>query len=156
MYQRLARSAGSVTPDTLIGLGVPGLRALGLTGQKAGYCVRLAESIRSGALDLAAVARAEVEAGRRLLLEVHGLGPWSVDIYFLMALRRPDVWPQGDLALADAVHRVKRLRRRPDHAALTRLAQQWAPWRSVAARILWQEYLHRRSRESGVRSQRFP
>jgi DNA-3-methyladenine glycosylase II len=144
MYERLARAAGSVTPDSLIDLGIPGLRTLGFTGQKAAYCVHLAESIRSGRLDLARVARAEGEAGRRMLLQVRGLGPWSVDIYFLMALRRPDVWPHGDLALAEAVHRVKRLPRRPDHATLARLAQRWAPWRSVAARILWQDYLERR------------
>jgi DNA-3-methyladenine glycosylase II len=146
MYQRLARSASPVTPDALIALGVQGLRGLGFTGQKASYCVGLATSVRSGALDLGAVASAEVETGRRMLLQVRGLGPWSVDIYFLMALRRPDVWPHGDLALADAVHRIKRLRKRPDHAALTRLAEQWAPWRSVAARILWQDYLDARSK----------
>ena len=146
MYLRLARAAGAVTPDALMALGVPGLRALGFTGQKAAYCVGLAASVRSGALDLGAVASAEVEEGRRMLLQVRGLGPWSVDIYFLMALRRPDVWPHGDLALADAVYRIKRLRKRPDHDALTRLAAQWAPWRSVAARILWLDYLDLRGK----------
>ena len=145
MYLRLAREAGVVTPESLIALGVRGLRSLGFTGQKAAYCVDLAASLHSGRLDLAAVARADTETGRRMLLQVRGLGPWSVDIYFLMALRRPDVWPHGDLALAVAVHRVKRLRRRPDHDTLTRLARQWAPWRSVAARILWQDYLSRKA-----------
>jgi len=146
MYRRLAHHAGEVSPEALIALGITGLRALGFTRQKAAYCVHLAEAIHSGRLDLTAVAGAEVEAGRRMLLQMRGLGPWSVDIYFLMALRRPDVWPHGDLALADAVHRIKRLRRRPDHDALTLLARQWAPWRSVAARILWQDYLSRKAR----------
>ncbi len=145
MYERLARAAGTVTPESLIALGVPGLRALGFTGQKAAYCVDLAGSTHSGELDLAAVAQADVETGRERPLQVRGLGPWSVDIYFLMALRRPDVWPHGDLALADAVHRVKRLRTRLDHACLSRLAQRWSPWRSVAARILWQDYLYRKA-----------
>lgn len=141
MYQRLAQRAGAVTPESLIALGVSGLRTLGFTGQKAGYCVGLAASVHSGELDLATVAGADDDTGRRMLRQVRGLGPWSVDIYFLTALRRPDVWPHGDLALADAVHRIKRLRKRPDHDTLTRLARQWAPWRSVAARILWQDYL---------------
>jgi DNA-3-methyladenine glycosylase II len=92
-------------------------------------------------LDLQAIARTADAAGRQALLEVRGLGPWSVDIYYLMALRRPDVWPQGDLALADAVFRVKRLPSRPAPSVLSRLAVQWAPWRSVAARILWHFYL---------------
>jgi len=146
MYQRLAQRAGAVTPESLIAFGVSGLRTLGFTGQKAGYCVGLATSVHSGELDLAAVAGADDETGRRMLLQVRGLGPWSVDIYFLMALRRPDIWPHGDLALADAVHRIKRLRKRPDHDTLTRLARQWAPWRSIAARILWQEYLEARGK----------
>ena len=145
MYERLARRAGAVTPESLIALGAPGLRSLGFTGQKAAYCAGLAASVHSGELDLTAVARADAETGRHMLLQVRGLGPWSVDIYFLMALRRPDIWPHGDLALADAVHRIKRLRKRPDHATLTRLARQWAPWRSVATRILWQDYLAVRS-----------
>jgi DNA-3-methyladenine glycosylase II len=145
MYVRLQDAAGAVTPESVARLGVPGLRQLGFTGQKATYCVELAARLLSGELDLAGVARAPGEAGRLRLLQVRGLGPWSVDIYFLMALRRPDVWPHGDLALAEAVFRVKRMRARPDHSTLTRFAERWAPWRAVAARILWSHYLHLRA-----------
>ena len=76
-----------------------------------------------------------------MLLGVRGLGPWSVDIYFLMALRRPDVWPNGDLALVEAMRRVKRLPSRPGTEVAAQLASAWAPWRSVAARVLWHYYL---------------
>jgi DNA-3-methyladenine glycosylase II len=79
-----------------------------------------------------------------MLLEVPGLGPWSVDIYFLMALRRPDVWPRGDLALASALRDVKGLRALPSHDEQQKLSQAWEPWRSVAARILWAHYLAQR------------
>ncbi len=146
MFERLHAAAGGVTADSVAALGVAGLRSLGFTGQKAGYCHGLAESLRSGALDLGAVARAPDTVGRDRLLAVRGLGRWSVDCYYLAALRRPDVWPHGDLALADAVRDVKRLRARPDYDRLTRLARQWAPWRSVAARILWHHYLAARGR----------
>lgn len=149
MYQRLVVRVGTVSPDSVAALGVTGLRALGFTGQKSAYCHELAGRLLDGALDLTAVARAPDEVGRRALLEVRGLGPWSVDIYYLMALRRPDVWPHGDLALADAVHRTKRMRARPDYPRLTRLATQWAPWRSVAARILWHHYLSSRAEQAG-------
>ena len=81
-----------------------------------------------------------------MLLEVPGLGPWSVDIYYLMALRRPDVWPRGDLALAATLRDLKGLARLPGHEEQRELAGRWAPWRSVAARILWAHYLHRRGR----------
>ncbi len=146
MFERLRAAAGEVSPEPVVRLGVSGLRALGFTGQKSSYCHGLAESILSGALDLTAVARAPDDAGRDRLLAVRGLGRWSVDCYFLVALRRPDIWPHGDLALADAVRQVKRLRARPDYDRLTRMARQWAPWRSVAARILWHHYLASRGR----------
>ena len=144
MYKRLQASTGPVTPSSVHEIGVDGMRALGFTGQKASYCVGLAESILSGKLDLGRVARAEVHAGRAMLQTVRGLGRWSVDIYFLMALRRPDIWPHGDLALADATHKVKRLPARPDYRSLTAMAEQWTPLRSVAARILWHHYLSTR------------
>jgi DNA-3-methyladenine glycosylase II len=143
MYERLDAHASGVTPDAIAALGEPGLRRLGFTRQKAQYSHGLAVAVRDGALDLGGIARAGDGDGMSRLLAMRGLGPWSVDIYYLMALRRPDVWPRGDLALAIAVHRVKRMRARPDYAALTRFAERWAPWRSVAARILWHHYLSR-------------
>ena len=78
-----------------------------------------------------------------MLLEVPGLGHWSVDIYFLMALRRPDVWPRGDLALAIAMRDVMRLGEVPSREQQVEMAERWSPWRSVAARILWMHYLAR-------------
>ena len=82
-----------------------------------------------------------------MLLDVPGLGPWSVDIYYLMALRRPDVWPRGDLALAIALREVKGLLALPTFEQQLQLSQPWAPWRSVAARILWADYLSKRGRK---------
>jgi DNA-3-methyladenine glycosylase II len=141
MYQRVRRQLGAVTPATIAAIDVAGLRQLGLTRQKAGYSHGLALGVLDGRIDLTAIARAPDELGQRRLLEVPGLGPWSVAIYYLMALRRPDVWPPGDLALADALRRVKRLRAAPGATAQQRLARRWAPWRSVAARLLWDYYL---------------
>lgn len=141
MYLRLQSAAGSVTPGSIVELGVDRIRALGFTRQKAAYCHELAVRLEGGHLDLGAVARADDQAGRQALLEVRGLGPWSVDIYYLMALRRPDVWPHGDLALAESVARLGLTRGRAEYTRLGRLAARWAPWRSVAARILWHYYL---------------
>ena len=151
MYQRLLNKAGVITPLTIFRLGISGMRQMGFTGQKASYCHQLAEKLLVGDLDLGAVARAEDDAGRKVLLAVRGLGPWSVDIYYLMALRRPDVWPHGDLALAEAVFRTKAMRSRPDPSTLSRLAAQWAPWRSVAARVLWHHYLSDRATRAPAR-----
>ena len=67
-----------------------------------------------------------------------------MDIYYLMALRRPDVWPTGDLALAVALREVKRLPRLPSRDEQQALAADWTPWRAVAARMLWAHYLEAR------------
>jgi DNA-3-methyladenine glycosylase II len=141
MYQRLGMHAGSVRPGAIARLGNEGLRSLGFTRQKARYCHGLAERVQNRELDLGAVASAPDEAGRQMLLAVPGLGPWSVDIYYLMALRRPDVWPRGDLALALALQDVKRLPALPSRDEQQQIASAWAPWRAVAARLLWKHYL---------------
>lgn len=144
IYRRVDAHSGGMSPANVDRIGVAGLRRIGVTRQKAAYCDGLARRVLDGSLDLAAVARAPDEEGRRMLLEVPGLGPWSVDIYFLMALRRPDVWPRGDLALASALRDVKGLRSLPSHDQQLELADAWSPWRSVAARILWAHYLAQR------------
>ncbi len=109
MYQRLTGHLGAMTPEAVYAIQLSGLRDFGLTRQKAGYCYGLAACVLDGSLDLSSVANGPDDRGRQILLSVPGLGPWSVDIYYLMALRRPDVWPQGDLALAVALREVKHL-----------------------------------------------
>jgi DNA-3-methyladenine glycosylase II len=77
-------------------------------------------------------------------MEVKGIGSWSADIYLLMALRRADIWPSGDLALAIAVQQLRKLKARPGEVELNQIAETWRPFRSVAARMLWQYYLAQR------------
>jgi len=74
-------------------------------------------------------------------MAVKGIGRWTADIYLLMALRRPDVWPRGDLALATAARRALSLPAVPGYGELEELADAWRPWRAVAARLLWHSYL---------------
>lgn len=141
MYRRLRLRFGGLTPLGIQEVGVDGLRELGLTRQKAAYCHGVAARVLDGSLDLTAIARGPDDAGRKALRAVPGLGHWSVDIYYLMALRRPDVWPEGDLALAWALREVKRLDSLPTKEEQRALTRAWAPWRSVAARLLWMHYL---------------
>ncbi|GJL66175.1 MAG: DNA-3-methyladenine glycosidase [Nitrospirales bacterium] len=143
MYRRLTGHLGAMTPEAVYAIQVDGLRDFGLTRQKAGYCFGLAARILDGSLDLSSVNGPD-DRGRRVLLSIPGLGPWSVDIYYLMALRRPDVWPQGDLALAVALRDVKHLTDLPTKDEQHLLSSGWAPWRSIAARILWTHYLDAR------------
>ena len=140
-FGRLRDAWGEVTPGRFATLTTAQVRSAGVTRQKTSYCLGIARQIVDGRLDLRRLGQADDDAARRSLVEIRGVGPWTADIYLLMALGRPDVWPEGDLALATAAHQVKRLRRRPDTERLRRLATSWAPWRAVAARILWHHYL---------------
>ena len=94
-----------------------------------------------GRVDLAAIAAATDDEAHAILTSILGIGRWTADIYLLMALRRPDVWPTGDLALATAMRRAKGLSAIPGAADQVVIAEAWQPWRAVAARILWHAYL---------------
>ena len=148
LYRRLRAHLGSIDPEGIVAMRESGLRRFGLTRQKSRYCHGLALRVLDGRLDLGATARGPDEEGRRALLAVPGLGPWSVDIYYLMALRRPDVWPTGDLALAVALREVKHLPRLPSRDEQQVFTAAWAPWRAVAARMLWAHYLEARGQYS--------
>lgn len=139
--ERLARAAGAVEPEAIVALGEDGLRAAGQTRQKSRYVVGLARDVLDGRLDLGAVEAADDDEARALLTNVVGIGRWSADIYLLMALGRPDVWPAGDLALAGAMRRAKGLIAVPTGTEQSAMAEAWRPWRAVAARLLWQAYL---------------
>jgi DNA-3-methyladenine glycosylase II len=140
-FARLQVLAGPVTPDRVAALGPARLRGAGLTRQKAEYIHLLARAVADGSFDPARVARMSDDEAHAALVVLKGIGPWSATIYLLMALRRADVWPSSDLALAIAAKEVKRLRALPDAAALERVGERWRPWRAVAARILWHHYL---------------
>ncbi len=144
LFRRVRAHLGDMTPELVVERGALGLHRLGLTRQKATYCHALALAVLDGSLSLARIARGDDVTGRTALLALRGIGPWSADIYYLMALRRPDVWPVGDLALAVALQEVKNLRSRPDALRQHEMSAAWAPWRSVAARLLWHYYLSTR------------
>ena len=147
-YTRLQAAAGTVTPGSVACISEARLRRHGLTRQKARYCRSLACLIVDRKFTLTDLAHLDDRAGRERLLQVPGIGPWTADIYLLMALRRPDIWPVGDLALAKSAQQVKRMRNCPSQEKLRRIARAWAPWRAVAARILWHAYLSSRERVS--------
>ena len=147
-FDRLTRVADPLTPERFLELGDEELLKIGFSRQKARYGRALAADVASGALDLGRLPKLDDEAVHRALQAVPGIGPWTSTIYLLMVLGRPDVWPIGDIALATAVGEVKRLERRPDPAELLALGDAWRPWRSVAARLFWHDYLARRGRPS--------
>ena len=83
----------------------------------------------------------------RSLTAVHGIGPWTADIYLLSCLGHADAWPAGDLALQEAARLAFGLAQRPTAKEMARLAERWRPWRAVAARLLWSYYRAVKGRE---------
>lgn len=145
MYARIDAALGGLSPTTVALVGRTGLQTLGVTRQKAAYIAALAEQVESGALPLDSLGRLPDERAAELLVAVPGIGPWTASIYLLMALRRPDVWPPGDLALHKALARLRRRQAIPTSDEARAFAARWRPWRAVAARILWHAYLSDRA-----------
>jgi DNA-3-methyladenine glycosylase II len=145
MYRRLNAFLGAFTPDTFIRAGANRLRELGVTRQKTAYLLHLSSSIVDGQLKLRQLARMSDLEAKETLMRIKGIGSWSADVYLLMAMRRADIWPAGDLALAVALKELKGLPQRPSIEEMEILAESWRPHRAVAARMLWQYYLGRKS-----------
>lgn len=141
LYARLKKNVVPFHPVRMTELGEAHLKSLGLTRQKTAYCLHLAQSLTDKRLRLSQLSRMSDAEARAALMEIKGLGAWSADVYLLMALRRLDIWPVNDLALAIAVTKLKQLTLRPNANQLLELAEAWRPYRSVAARMLWQYYL---------------
>lgn len=146
-YDRLARLVTRLTPEEFLPLDDAALKACGFSRQKTGYVRGLAKDILSGRLDLQALAGMDDLEAQAALIRVRGIGVWSADIYLLMALRRADVWPRGDLALARSMQRVKNLPSLPSNEIMHDISLAWRPWRAVAARFLWHDYLSRISKD---------
>ncbi len=143
MFERLKSNIEPFTPERFIESGEAFLRSLGVTRQKSHYCVQVAQAFVGGRLNR--INRLNDEDAHATLLGIKGVGPWTANIYLLMALRRPDIWPDGDVALATAVTKLRKMKTRPSFVELAQIAESWRPYRSVAARMLWQYYLAERS-----------
>jgi DNA-3-methyladenine glycosylase II len=145
IFARLEKNVVPFHPARMIELGEPHLKSQGLTRQKTAYCLHLAQSLHDKQLSFSRLTRMSDDEARSALMAVKGIGSWSADVYLLMALLRADIWPATDLALAVAVKNLKQLDARPNPAQLVEMAEAWRPFRSVAARMLWQYYLARKA-----------
>jgi DNA-3-methyladenine glycosylase II len=144
LFARLNKSIAPFQPAQMLLLGEPHLKSLGLTRQKTAYCLHLSQLLNEKHLKLSQLSRCSDEEAKSRLMEVKGIGSWSADIYLLMALGRPDVWPASDLALAITAKQLMKLKLRPGPDELNEIGERWRPFRSVAARMLWQYYLAER------------
>ncbi|MGC2415676.1 MAG: DNA-3-methyladenine glycosylase 2 family protein [Stellaceae bacterium] len=146
MHRRLSGLCEPLAPMPFLALDDATLRSCGFSRQKMDYARRLAALVASGEFDFARLAAAEDEAALTTLVSLKGIGRWSAEIYLIFALGRSDIWPAGDLGLQFAVMECLGLTDRPKELALREIGEAWRPWRSVAACLFWQSYLHARGR----------
>jgi DNA-3-methyladenine glycosylase II len=147
-FGRLEAAVNPLTPRRFLKLTDVELLRIGFSRQKTLYTRLLAESLARRYFNLRDLHELHDDCARKMLITFKGIGRWTADIYLLSALRRPDIWPTGDLALATAVQEVKGLRQRPSPEKLEALSAPWKPWRAVAARLFWHAYLSKRGQKS--------
>lgn len=116
------------------------LARIGLSRPKIKALKEIARAVVGGQLALASLADAGADAAHAALTAVHGIGPWTADIYLLSCLGHADAWPAGDLALQEAVRLAFGHKARPTAKEMGELAEPWRPFRAVAARVLWTYY----------------
>jgi DNA-3-methyladenine glycosylase II len=114
------------------------LRAVGLSRQKIGYLRDLSARVQDGRLVLDELDRLPDESVIQRLVAVKGFGRWTAEMFLMFRLHRPDVLPVDDLGIVNAVQRLYKLRKRPDRKRLTKIGENWRPYRSVASWYLWQ------------------
>src|SRR6516162_5199666 len=146
MHRKLVGFCHPLSPEAFLALDDATLRSCGFSRQKMGYARHLAQMVGSGKFDFGRLSATDDEVALAELLSIKGIGRWSAEIYLLFALGRPDIWPAGDLGLQVAIGDHMCFGARPDEVEMRRLGEAWRPWRSVAACLFWQSYLHARGR----------
>jgi DNA-3-methyladenine glycosylase II len=120
------------------------LARIGLSRPKIRTLKAIARAIDRGELDLPHLVHRDAEEAHRDLTSVHGIGPWTADIYLLFCLGHADAWPAADLALQEAARLLLELDKRPTTKEMGPLAEPWRPWRGAAACVLWSYYRARK------------
>lgn len=123
------------------------LQRVGLSGAKIRTLKAVARAVADGVIDFAALGQMPADDAHKIMTSVHGIGPWTTDLYLLTCLGHGDAWPAGDLALQEAARLAFDLPHRPNAKEFIALGEMWRPWRAVAARLLWSYYRVVKKRE---------
>lgn len=154
IWGRLVAAFDPFDPAAILHARATRLARLGLSAPKIRALKEIARAVRRGELALATLADLPADAAHAALTAVHGIGPWTADIYLLSCLGHADAWPAGDLALQEAARLAFALPARPTAKEMQALAEPWRPWRAVAARVLWTYYRAAAAKASATRPPR--
>lgn len=147
IWGRLTQAIDPLEPAALLRARPAKLARAGLSAPKIRTLKAIAKAITGGELDLAALVEMPADEAHGMLTAVHGIGPWTADIYLLFCLGHADAWPAGDLALQEGTRLLLALKTRPTPKQMGPLAEAWRPWRGAAACMLWAYYRWSKQRE---------
>jgi DNA-3-methyladenine glycosylase II len=150
IWGRLEIAFDPLCPETVRRARTAKLARAGLSAAKIATLKAIARAIDRGELDLALLGELPADDAHRRLTAIHGIGPWTADIYLLFCLGHADVWPAGDLALQEAARLLLGLRSRPSSRDMVPLAESWRPWRGAAACMLWTYYRAAKQRDGAA------
>ncbi len=140
IWKRLETHLAPFGADNVLALEEDALMALGLSRAKARSFLGLARAVKSGELEFISLATLPGDEAHKMLCKLPGIGPWSAAIFRLGSLADGDAWPAGDLALQVAAQNLLGLTERPNANQMIAIAENWRPYRAVAARLLWAHY----------------
>ena len=142
--EKLRERVGTISPENVVALTDDEFRAAYFSRQKTAYVRGVAEQILQGNLDFSTLADLPDRAVREQLVQLKGVGNWTVDVYLIMVLHRIDLFPTGDLAVINGLKALKELPRETPAEALAAIARSWAPHRTIGTMLVWHYYLARR------------
>jgi DNA-3-methyladenine glycosylase II len=140
IWARFSQRLDPLDHSTMLRARRDKLVRIGLSGAKIATLRAIAKAIEAGVLDLDKLIDLPADEAHTVLTALHGIGPWTADIYLLVCLGHADAWPAGDLALQESARIAFGLRERPTTKQMGPLAEPWRPWRAIAARLLWSYY----------------
>jgi DNA-3-methyladenine glycosylase II len=150
IWGRLESTLAPLDHETVRRARTAKLARAGLSAAKIRTLKAIARAIHRGELDLAGLTALPADEAHGRLVAIHGIGPWTADIYLLFCLGHADAWPAGDLALQEAARLLFALRARPSSRDMGPLAEAWRPWRGAAAYLLWTYYRFTKQREGAA------
>lgn len=144
-FVKLQEKLGNITPENFIKLTEDELRQCYFSKQKSLYVRILASEIVSGKLNLAELNMQEEKEIRLQLIQLKGIGHWTIDMYVLMSLHFADIFPPGDLATIKSVYELELVPPEASKEEIITFMKRFSPWQSVATYILWHSYIERRN-----------
>ena len=143
-FNKIKAQFPGLRPAQLAAVSTEEFRTLGVSRQKASYIAGLAQAIIAESIDLESLPDKPADVVRAELIQLKGIGNWTIDVYLMFCLQSPDIIPLGDIAVVSTIKELLGIHEKSD---MEKYAENWAPYRSMATYLLWHYYLNKRNRK---------